>query len=73
LTFTGKTITIPPGFISDGMSVPEFLWPFISHKINSKTIKESIIHDWLFAAEKGFWRSNWWYFRALKRKTIIFK
>lgn len=39
---------IEPGYVSDGMSVPEWLWMFISPKFNPVTLLPSLVHDWLY-------------------------
>lgn len=57
---------IPVGFVSDGCSCPKFLWPFISPQIHGKTLRYSVIHDWLFVNKLGFFKSNYWYFKMLK-------
>lgn len=64
---------IPKGFKSDGASVPSFLWPIISAKIDGKTITQSIAHDYLFQEKLGFFKANWWYFKALKNSLSLFK
>lgn len=64
--YFGEKIVIPKGFISDGMSIPKFLWVIISPKINGETLLQSIKHDYLFFLKMGFWKSNWYYFKDLK-------
>ena len=44
----GIDALIPAGYISDGMSVPRFLWPLLGASIDSKTLGPSIAHDYLY-------------------------
>lgn len=37
------------GFVSDGASVPRFLWRLLSPPVYGETLGPSIIHDWLYA------------------------
>ena len=43
-----RTVIIPNGFISDGMSVPRILWRLLSPPIYGETLIPSIVHDWLY-------------------------
>jgi len=47
-TIHDRTVIIPRGYISDGMSVPRLLWRLLSPPINGETLIPSIIHDWLY-------------------------
>lgn len=44
----GRTVIIPSGYTSDGMSVPRFLWRLLSPPIYGETLVPSIIHDWMY-------------------------
>lgn len=46
--YKGVEYEIPEGYESDGMSVPRFFWRSLSPKINAKTLRPSIIHDWMY-------------------------
>ena len=43
-----RTVIIPRGYISDGMSVPRILWRLLSPPIYGETLIPSIIHDWMY-------------------------
>lgn len=44
----GHELTIPKGYISDGMSCPRWCWPIISPQYDPKTLVPSIKHDFLY-------------------------
>lgn len=66
-------ITIPSSFKSDGCSIPRILWSLVAPQIDGRTIVQSIKHDYLFTHRKGFWKSNWYYFKDLKGGISLFK
>ncbi len=39
---------IPVGFVSDGASIPRLFWRILDPRINSKTLKPSIRHDFVY-------------------------
>ena len=39
---------VEKGYMSNGMSVPRFLWSFISPQYSPVTLYPSICHDWLY-------------------------
>lgn len=47
----GKGITdsvrVKAGFISDGASIPRWMWPIIGPPIRSEHFLPAIVHDWL--------------------------
>ena len=43
---TGKTITVPKGFVTDISSTPEFLWSLL--KPFGDFIVAPIVHDWMY-------------------------
>ena len=47
-----RPFTVPVGFMSDGASVPSFLWRLLSPKIDPVTLAPSIAHDWLYTQAK---------------------
>ena len=42
---------VPEGFVSDGASVPRFLWRLIDPAVTNQTLVPSIGHDWLYDAQ----------------------
>ena len=42
---SGKKITVPAGFITDGASVPRFLWPFLPSW--GRYARAAVVHDYL--------------------------
>lgn len=71
--YYGKKIIIQPGYVSNGMSIPRFLWSLISPQIHPETLKQSIKHDYLFQNKMGFLKANWYYFKDLKGGLNLFK
>lgn len=45
----GSWHSIPAGFVSDGASVPRFLWRLLSPAVDGATLWASIVHDWSYA------------------------
>ncbi len=41
-----KSIVVPEGFITDGASIPKFLWEEIGSPYQPKFITAAIVHDW---------------------------
>lgn len=66
-------LIIYKGFVSDGCSIPRFLWSLIAPQIDGRTIVQSIKHDYLFKNNLGFFKSNWYYFKDLKGGISLFK
>lgn len=46
--YGGKSFTVPAGFVSDGASVPQFLWSTVSPAIDPRTLDGAIGHDFLY-------------------------
>ena len=46
--YGGRSFTVPAGFVSDGASVPQFLWGMISPAIDPRTLDAAIAHDHLY-------------------------
>ena len=44
----GKTVIIPVGFVSDGASIPRFLWRLLDPPVTASTLRPSVIHDYLY-------------------------
>lgn len=38
--------TIPPGFVSDGASIPPLAWPLVGHPYAGSLIGPAFWHDW---------------------------
>ena len=53
-----KVLTVPKGFLCDGMSVPRAFWSLVSPIIHPDTIAASIAHDYLyrFGEQEGWSR-----------------
>lgn len=51
----GKSFTVPAGFESDGCSVPRFLWSSVSPRIDNRTLRGAIGHDWLYRTHPEGW------------------
>ena len=50
-------VKIPEGFYTDLLSVPRWLWPFIS-PARSEFMAPAILHDYLYGCHMGFTRSQ---------------
>ena len=46
------TITVPKGFLTDGASIPRFLWRFCGHPMMTRRIRIAVVHDFIYA-ERG--------------------
>lgn len=44
---------VPPGFVTDGASIPRVLWPMIGHPFESEIIRGAMIHDYYYAKWAG--------------------
>ena len=53
--FNDKIVTVPAGFQSDGASVPEFLWDSVSPKIDQRTLRGAVVHDYLYRTANEQW------------------
>lgn len=47
----GPYITVPNGFISDGASIPKFLWSIVGSPWSGKYTQAAVLHDWLYRRE----------------------
>lgn len=54
-TYGGKECTVPEGFRCDGVSTPPFLWGLVSPKIDSRTIKAGVTHDYIYRYQPEGW------------------
>ena len=59
-TKTAETIVVPPGFQTDGASIPRLFWRFIGSPFTGKYICAAIIHDYLcvLASERKYSRKR---------------
>ena len=53
--FKGKKFTVLKGFLSDGMSVPAFLWAIVSPRIDPRTLCGAIAHDYIYREQPDGW------------------
>ena len=62
-----NTYVVPVGFVSDGMSVPRFLWGFLAAPDDPVVLPPSLSHDWLYYKHVCTRReADMWYFKALR-------
>ena len=47
----GRTLMLRPGFVSDGASIPPFLWPVVGPRYAPRTFPAALCHDALYATE----------------------
>lgn len=45
----GEEHEVPAGFVSDGMSVPRFFWRLLSPPVDGRTLRASVVHDYLYS------------------------
>lgn len=45
----GDAHEVPSGYVSDGMSVPRLFWRLLSPPVDGRTLRASVIHDYLYA------------------------
>lgn len=55
ITWQDRTIVIPQGFESDGVSTPRFLWATISPAIDPRTIRAGVAHDFIYRTQPPEW------------------
>ena len=64
-----RRLRVPAGYVSDGASVPRFLWRILSPQVCNTTLGPSIAHDWLYDKHKRYGLSrrecDLWYHGAL--------
>lgn len=44
-----EPITVPTGFISDGVTVPAIAWPLVGHPYSGSLLRAALLHDWEIA------------------------
>jgi len=72
-----KKVIVPAGFCFDWASIPRIFWIFYT-PVSPDTINASCIHDYLWANQRWFFKSNCLFYKALitswnsKFKSILF-
>lgn len=51
----GRVVTVPAGFESDGASVPRLLWSSISPRLDPRTLRGAVVHDYLYRTAPENW------------------
>lgn len=71
--YKSKLITVPKGFITDGISAPKFAWPIIGPY--GPAFPAALVHDWLFSpfnTEYDWKTSNWMFLELMKEAGVGF-
>ena len=64
-------LVIPQGFISDGCSMPRWLWSLLGHPFFHRFLREAIRHDWYYKNQCVSRRAaDLWFFRALNKPWL---
>jgi hypothetical protein len=66
-------ITVPRGFITDGVSSPKFAWPIVGPV--GTAFPAALVHDWCFSPynDKYDWKeSNWMFLQNMKKCGVGF-
>ena len=54
----GMMFTVPAGFVTDGASIPRFLWRLCGHPLETRRFPVAVLHDWLYEADLGLTRQQ---------------
>ncbi len=54
----GIQFTVPAGFVTDGASIPRFLWRICGHPMSTKRLPIAIFHDYAYAGGLPFPRQS---------------
>ena len=54
----GMAFTVPAGFVTDGASIPRFLWRLCGHPLETRRFPIAVLHDWLYEADLGLTRQQ---------------
>ena len=46
--YDNGNLTVPIGFVSDGASIPRFLWPLVTSPFNPRVIRAAFVHDYIY-------------------------
>ena len=52
----GALIVVPEGFMTDGASIPRFLWRLCGHPMLTKRFPIAVTHDFIYAEGLGYTR-----------------
>lgn len=44
-----RRFVVPAGFLTDGASIPRFLWRLCGHPMQAPRLYLAILHDWLYS------------------------
>lgn len=58
VTINGLCFTVPAGFMTDGASIPRFLWRLCGHPMTTKRFPVALLHDWLYAEGERLTRAE---------------
>lgn len=50
VAYDGKVIVVRAGFVSDGATIPRFLWAAIGSPWTGNYTRGAIVHDWLYGS-----------------------
>lgn len=50
-----RELTVPSGFECDGASVPRLLWSSVSPRIDPRTLRAAVVHDYLYRTAPPGW------------------
>ena len=66
------TFIVPPGFESDGASMPRFFWRLIGHPFSMDYLREAILHDYFYRTQPITRRqADHIFFSLLKKKLPL--
>ena len=54
----GALVVVPKGFLTDGASVPRFLWRICGHPMTTKRFPIAVTHDFIYAEGLGYTRQE---------------
>lgn len=49
IVFEGEVYHLPMGFMTDGASIPRFLWRVCGTPLESPRVFAALVHDWLYS------------------------
>ena len=59
IAILGRGVVVPKGFLTDGASIPRFLWRVCGHPMGTQRVIPAIVHDAIYAgAIAGFTRKE---------------
>jgi len=69
ITYKDKSFTVPAGFECDGASVPRFLWPLITPRIDPRSIEGATGHDYGYRTDLKGWTK--WMLDAMFYQMLV--